>query len=164
MNKPIKTVNTYTSHKASSMCTNDCITKTGISPITDPHTSVGLRDILLSRAYTNQRLLVKLYTKYLELTLRQLATSYDLGQLPEQHFALCVEGVEGLTKKCYGTYIDKEYIDKVLGNRTITIFAGTCAATLLACEAATKLLAGAVLGAIRSGSGLRYPRSHSHSS
>lgn len=57
----------------------------------------------------------------------------------------------GLTKECYGTYIDKESINKVLGNRTIAIFAGTCAAALLACEAVRRLKAGAVLGAIEAG-------------
>ncbi len=136
MNKPAEknTVVTYTSNKTSSKYTKDCTPRPSMRPNSTPFTSLKVKEALLSCAHTTGRLPVKLDTRYLDLTLRQLATSYDLGTPRDQHFALCFEGVTGLTKRCYGTYIDKQYIDKVLNPMHLAIgYTAPCTAITLAC-------------------------------
>lgn len=124
------------------------------SNLQPPGTSIT--EALQLCAATHNTLPVKLANPdQLKPRLRQILTAYDNGATGTQNYAICItkqtKQLLDLPKTCYGTYIDKQYINKILGPKTLTAFTGTCIASLIACEAATKLLAEPALAAAEAG-------------
>ena len=81
------------------------------------------------------------------------AQQYDTGLIPEngeQHYALCLQGIPDQTKKCYGKYIDNLVLDRVLGDKTILIYFGTCTAATTLCEGGRTLGIGTLWGLVDS--------------
>lgn len=118
----------------------------------------------LLQACTSQtgKLPVTLETTRLKTKLYLLLMKYDAGQIPqgEQHYAICIDketqqAIPGLTKKCYGQYINERIINQLLGNKTLTTYMTGCMAGTILCEVVYRggitnpasLAAAAVLGA-----------------